>query len=149
MINYNTKKRHGESSINQYIKKRKKCFECSASQNLNKTYISLKKNNLNLSKTIIAKRNDNTKILIKKINDINKTIKGEKIKMKKENKIKNNFKQLEYYFKYQNAYNENIDKKIKKDIFEYQKNIGDFIFLNGKYFYTGHLSYFREGKKFI
>ena len=70
--------------------------------------------------------------------------------MKKEKYINNKkIKKIIKYFKNKNNINEEIDKEIKKDIFNYQKNIGDFIFLDGKYLYTSHLSYFREGLKFI
>ena len=134
------------NAINQSFNYRKKT--CDLSQRLNESQNSLKMDNMSFN-TITARKN-NTRILIQKINDINKSIKIKKRIMKKEKYINNKkIKKIIKYFKNKNNINEEIDKEIKKDIFNYQKNIGDFIFLDGKYLYTSHLSYFREGLKFI
>ena len=135
------------NAINQSFNYRKKT--CDLSQRLNESQNSLKMDNMSFNNTITARKN-NTRILIQKINDINKSIKIKKRIMKKEKYINNKkIKKIIKYFKNKNNINEEIDKEIKKDIFNYQKNIGDFIFLDGKYLYTSHLSYFREGLKFI
>lgn len=140
IYNYNNKEI--DSIINQYNYNRN-----NSSFKLNKTHISLKIDNLNSNKAILSNRKDNTTMLIKKINDIHKKMKAKNMEIKKEKITSNNkIKKIINYFKKINPNQEDLDEEIKKGISNYYKNIGDFIYANGKYIYSSHLSYLSEGK---
>jgi len=143
---FNLKKKEFKSIFNN-LKKRKNYSEPKNIPLPNKTQISL----INEKFNSYNKRKDtDTKNVIKKINNIQKTIKIKKRTIKREKNNKNRYiKKMMDYFKNKNPNSEDIDKEIKREISTYQKKIGQFIFLNGKYIYTSHLPYFRKGKNFI
>ena len=111
----------------------------------NRTQLSFKKDSYKIESDISLNNKENSRSLMSKINSIQKGIKLKKRIIKNKNKIKN----IDNYLKSKSQLNEEIEKEIKKDISSYQKKIGNFIFLEGKYLYTSHLSYFREGQKFV
>ena len=135
------------------LKKRKNFSEPKNIPLANKTQTSMIKEKFNsYSKRKESKRKDtDTKNVINKINNIQQAIKIKKriIKKEKNNTKSKYIKKMMDYFKNKNPNNEDIDNELKREISTYQKKIGQFIFLDGKYIYTSHLSFFGKGKNFI
>ena len=129
--------------------KRKKLYFTKNHQ-LNKTHLSVQKDNIKIEKLLLDNNKNNIKCLIDKINNIQEEMKIKRKLIKKKSKDKKNHtRKIIKYLKNKNPFNQEIDKGIKKDISSYQKKMGNFIFLEGGYVYTSHLSYFEEGQKFI
>ena len=96
-----------------------------------------------------SKSNDNTKILLKKINNIKKTIKVKKniLKKNKLNNIKSVDNVMDYFYEKHSAQfiNQAMFKDIKNDITKYSKKIGRFI--EKKRIFKNHLHYITKGDK--
>ena len=96
---------------------------------------------------LIKKINIKKDIIYKKVDELQKKIKIKKNIIKKEEKDKKIAKKiLSSIDNNNNSVDIDMNKEMKKDISKYQKNIGDFILVDGHYIYTSHVPFVLKNK---
>ena len=99
---------------------------------------------------LIKKINIKKDIIYKKVDELQKKIKIKKNIIKKEKKDKKIAKKiLSNIDNDDNSLDIDMNKEMKKDINKYQKNIGDFIIVDGHFIYTSHMPYVLKDKIFL
>ena len=90
---------------------------------------------------------DKDKIIIKKINLMKKRAYNTTSSMKNLYKNKNYSNKLFEYFYYDEGkkIDKMMDKEIKKDTLEYKKHLGNFMHIDGKFFFENHYSQIKLG----
>jgi len=99
---------------------------------------------------LIQKINIKKDIIYKKVDELQRKIKIKKYIIKKEKKDKKIAKKiLGNIDNDDNSVDIDMNKEMKKDINKYQKNIGDFILVDGHYIYTSHMPFVLKKKIFF
>jgi len=115
---------------------------------LNKTFSPSRKDNYKLTSKSKDKK-DNTKIIIKKLNIIKQGANDKKANMKTLYNSNNNYvKRIVNYFNYdeKKIINKSMGKDIKKDALKYKNDLGNFMYIDGKYLFAAHLPHIQRGE---
>ena len=107
------------------------------------------RNNSISNRNISALIKSNSSMLFKRINEIQKKMRNKKSSLKKEKNKKSSYvRRIINYFNKKKITSKEIDNEMKKDFINYQKKIGHFIKVDGKYLFTSHFQIiFNERKK--
>ena len=93
--------------------------------------------------------NKQSKNILKNLEQLDNFIKEEKNNMKKD-EIKidiNNIKYFSKHFREKKDFDKKIDEQFKKNVMEYQKEIGRFFIYKGNWIYSAHLKMMLNGDK--
>ena len=107
------------------------------------------RNNSISNRNISILNRTNSSMLFKRINEIQKKMRTKKSSLKKEKIKKSSYvRRILNYFNKKKITSKEIDNEMKKDFINYQKKIGHFIKVDGKYLFTSHFQIiFNERKK--
>ena len=114
---------------------------------LNKTLTPSRKDNYKLTSKSKDK-NNNTNIIIKKLNIIKQGANDKKINMKTLYNNNNYVKRIVNYFSHdeKKMINKSLGKDIKKDALKYKNDLGNFMYIDGKFLFAAHLPHIQKGE---
>lgn len=112
------------------------------------TFTHFQRNNYKLSSKSKDKKGEKTKIIIKKLNIINKGANNRNSNLKTLYKHDNYPKKLSKFFSFDEGkkVNKSMGQQIKNDALEYKKDLGNFMFIDGNFLFAEHLSHIKIGK---
>ena len=139
-------KGENKSTLNKRMKLRK--TNIPPKVNLSKTLTPTMNNKYKLTSKSKDKK-EKSKLIIKKLNIIKKRANDKNINIKTmyNNNNKRNLNKIMNYFSFdeKKLINKSMGKEIKKDAIKYKNDLGNFIYIDGKFIFSSHLSHIKKG----